>query len=98
MFQHLRHARALQSHDTLITLAAGLGIDSDNEFAITQERGQIARREIVAPLGGGAQMKVAAAFHHCQCHRPAALHLHNQRAIEFQRRGKQGGSGHHLAQ
>ena len=52
------------------------------------ELAHILIEQLVTPFSGGAHMKFTIAFHHQQRDRPAALHLHDERAFEFEGGGK----------
>ncbi len=98
VLQHFGYRRTFQGNDALVDLVTGFRVNGDDELALAQQRCNISWNEVVIPFSGGAQMIFAAAFHHGQCHRPAALHLHDQRTFKLERGGEQTGSGHHLAQ
>ncbi len=57
---------------------------------MTMQVDQIAKLGIVIDfgmlfqLGSGAQLQVRIAFHHQQAHRPVAMYLHHDHAVEFQ--------------
>ncbi len=102
VLQYLGDAVAFQRDDALIDLVAVLGIEGDDEAAVSHQILQAAVCQFALPLGGGAQFQITGAFHHQQFDRALAVDLQHKRAFQLERGRQQHGGGaqlaHHVAQ
>jgi hypothetical protein len=92
-----------QRDDSLVKRSAILRIEGDREPAVGGAAGKLRercdlrqRRSGLLPLRGGAKRQIGVGFDDEQAHRPIALQLDDQRALELERGGEQRSGGKEL--